>query len=233
MRDALPNTIPAWPSAVAGGSCVLIALLPMAPGVRAQGGDGAAMIFLALCGALVFLTPLRRLFFPDDIRDEPKARAAATFALLCAMSVLFPLARRYAPIPALSLRLSWSDEPFPISIAAVIALVGALVTIVPTWRAASGIVRSSLLAVLILAAFGLGSFFFLGRFYSVGPTEQVDPTPLVYLLQQCIEWGILVLLCHAATANRNVRRWVMSAMIVVLVLVWARQHTLPPLSDDE
>lgn len=205
----------------------------MAPGVRAQGGDSLSMLFVAACGVLALLTPLRRIFFPSGERDEPRARGASTFALLCAMSVLFPLARRYAPVESLALHFSWSEEPFPISLAALVALAGALLTIGPTLRVASGLVRASLGALLILAAFGLGSFYFLGRFYAVGPTEQVDPMPLVHLMQQSVEWGALVLLCHAASAHRKARLWVLSAMIVVLGLVWARQHSLPPLAEDE
>jgi len=201
--------------------------------VRAEGGDSLALLFVAACGVLVLLTPLRRIFFPADERDEPRARGASTFALLCAMSVLFPLARRYTPLQSLGLHFSWSEEPFLISIAALIAVAGALLTAAPTWRVCSGVVRASLLALAIVAAFGLGSFFFLGRFYAVGATLEVDPTPLVHLLQQAIEWGALVLLCHAASAHRKVRLWVMSAMIVALVLVWARQRSLPPLAEEE
>lgn len=235
MRDALPLVRPvrAWPSAVAAMCCVLIALLAVAPGVRAQSGEGLSLLFVAASGMLVLLSPLRRIFFPFDERNEPRARAAATFALACALSVLFPIARRYAPIESLALRFSGLEEPFPISLATALAVVGALLTIGPTWRAWSGIVRATFVALLILVALGLGSFWLLGRFYVVGATERVDPTPLVQLAQQAVEWGAVVLLCHAATAHRKVRLWIMSAMIVALVLVWARQQSLPPVVDDE
>ncbi len=215
---------------LAGVCCVLIGLLAAAPGVRAQGGDSVSLLFVALSGAVVLLSPLRNIFFPADERDEPRARNAATFALLCAMSVLFPLARyyHYAPFAHLGLHFSWADNPFPISLAAVIAVVGALLTWPSTMRLGSGVVRASVLTLAIVAIMGVGSFWFLGRFYQVSPTAEVDPTPLVYLLQQIVEWGALVLLCRAASSHPRGRRMVLGAMIVVLLLVWARQHTLPP-----
>ena len=233
--DAPPpaRVVSAWPAVLAAVCCVLIALLAIAPGVRAQGGEGISLLFVAASGILVLLSPLRRLFFPRDERDEPRARGAATFALACALSVLFPIARRYAPFESLALRVPGLEETFPISLASVVALGGALLTIGPTLRALSGIVRATVVALAILVALGLGSFWLLGRFYVVGATEQVDPTPLVQLVQQAIEWGAVILLCHAATTHRKVRGWILSAMIVMLLLVWARQQSLPPVVDDE
>ena len=218
---------------------LLIAALAAAPGVRAQGGDSASLLFLGVCAAVAFFSPLRRLFVPRDERDEPRARNASTFALLCAMSALFPLARRYAPVESLALKslapgaFTWTDDRFPISLAAAIALLGALITIGPTWRACSGVVRASALALATVAAFGVGSFFFLGRFYPVGPVETVDPTPLVHLLQQAVEWGALVLLCHAAVAHRKVRGWLLSALPIVLILVWAKHQGAAPPAEEE
>ncbi len=213
---------------------MLIALLALAPGVRAQGGDSVSLLFVALSGAVALLSPLRNIFFPSDERDEPRARNAAAFALLCAMSVLFPLARRYAPFSSLGLRFAWADDPFAISPAALVAVAGALLTWPATMRLGSGLVRASGLTLAIVAALGTGSFVLLSRFYSVGPIDaKVDPTQLVYLLQQVVEWGALVLLCRAASAHRGVRRLLLGALIVVLVLVWARQHALPPLKQDD
>jgi hypothetical protein len=241
-RDETARPLALWPSIVAGVCCGLVALLACAPGVRAQGGDNAALLFLALCAGVAFFSPLSRVFFPTEEDHEPTARNASTFALLCALSILFPLARNFAPFK--SLVISFADrgptladvDPIPISAATVLVIVGALATAPSVWRACSGVVRASALALAMVAALGLFAFELLSRFYPVGVVDKVvDPSPLILLLVQSVEWGALVLLAHAAVAHPLARRWVLRALPLVLLLVWARHFFAapPPVEEDE
>ncbi len=234
---AAPRAVPLWPSLLASACLGAIALLACAPSVQASAGDRAALLFLAFAAALWAYTPLNRQWNRAG-EDDAGARNAALVAVLAAASVLYPLARRFAtPVPeqgGLALRFAGLEEGFPISYAAVLAVVGALVVLIPTWRAASGLSRAVALALSCVAFFAWFSFRLLAPFYPVGATEVLDPTPLAHVGMQVVEFGALAILCHASVAHPGARRWVLRLLPLVLLAVWARhQFGAPPAEDEE
>ncbi len=86
-----------------------------------------------------------------------------------------------------------------------------------------------MLTVLVIATvLGFGSFKFLSGYYTVGVTEVLDPSPLVHLGMQVVEYGALALLCNAVGTHVVVRRWVLRVLPLVLLALWARHHFAPP-----
>jgi drug/metabolite transporter (DMT)-like permease len=86
--------------------------------VRATSADGATLLFLALCAALIGWTPLQKYFLDTDRFDRSRHNAA-TFALAAAMFVIYSLARRSGPEGGWSLRFAFlPDDGFVVPFAA-------------------------------------------------------------------------------------------------------------------
>src|SRR5690606_22275060 len=114
-------------------------------------------------------------------------------------------------------------------------VLGAILT-APCWgRNIQGWTRSLLAAAALLLVLAMAGFGLLARFYTVGPIEQLDPTPLPHLGMQLIEYLSLALLCNAAIAHPQVRRWCLRALPLLLLISWARQQFFtaePPDAQD-
>ncbi len=193
--------------------------------------DRLTLLILGLCGALCFWTPLLRFF-------EERADAA-TFALTLAMFVVYGMARRAGPTAETGWVLRFPllpDDSFAVSWAARVAVLGALVSM-PLWlRHMNGWTRAILGALGVVAALGLGSFTFLRGYYPVGAVDEVlNPTPLVHLWLQIVEYGALALLCSAVCAQAPSRRRVLRLLPLALLALWARHQFFPapPPPEDE
>jgi hypothetical protein len=242
---ASSRAVALWPSLLASACLAAIALLACAPSVQSTSADRAALLFLAVASALWAYSPLRHLWNRAEhssidgvaLADDAGARNAALAAALAAASVVYPLARRFAPeMPetgGLALRFPGLEEGFPISYAALVAIAGAIVVLFPTGRVLSGLTRAVALALGALAFFAAVSFQLLRPHYPVGATEVLDPTPLVHLGMQVVEFGALAILCHAAVAHAGVRRWLLRLLPLVLLGVLARHHFVAPPAEEE
>ncbi len=221
---------PAWPAHLAGGFLLLIALPAFDLGARASSGDCAALLFLGVCAFLIGWTPLRRYFE----RDDATGHNATTFALMAAMFTIYMLSRRLEPAGGPALKFAWSpDEPFPISYAAFISVLGALIVIWPTWKVCSGVTRAMGLAIVILSVLGAGTFWFLGHYFAVGPVDVLVPNPFVQLWMQAVEYGALAILCHAAASHIAARRWILRVLPLLLLALWARHQFSAPIVEDD
>lgn len=215
------------------GALSLLGLCLLALGdVRPTSGDQLTLFVLGVAalicvvGNVLGVNPLRRLF---------ASREAATWALMLAFFVVYGMARRAGPQDGWRLNTTLlPDTPLPIPYAARLVWLGALLSL-PAWsRALTAPTRAILASLLLVALFGLGSFLFLRRFYAVGETEILNPKPLLDTLLQASEYGALALCCTAAGANILVRRWVLSALPILLLMIWARHQFRPiPLKEDD
>jgi hypothetical protein len=194
-----------------------IALLGLSPTIQPTLADRLTLFLLALGGAVCFWTPVRRYF-------EERADAA-TFTVTMAMFIIYGLARQAGPNDGWSLTTRLlPDTPLAISYAARIAVVGAVLTAPLWWRNRNGWTRALLSAIAVVALLGLGIFWFLGRYYSIGETEVLDPSPLVRMLMQTVEFAALALVCSAACALTGTRRILLRVLPVVLLVLWARHQ---------
>jgi hypothetical protein len=209
-------------------SMVLLALLAFDPFkiIEPTPADKITLLFLGFTAAVLFWTPLRRNFESAD---------AATFALAAAFFIIYGLARRAGPDEGWALRFSaLPDDVFTISWAARIALAGALISAAMSRQRMSLFVRAALGACLIIGLFSLGIFLFLSRMYPVGATEVLDPTPLVHLLMQLIEYGAVAILCGVVGADLTARRIALKVLPLLLLALWARhQFAAAPIEEDE
>jgi hypothetical protein len=201
--------------------------------VRATSADGATLLFLALCAALIGWTPLKKYFLDADRFDRSRHNAA-TFALAAAMFVIYSLARRSGPEEGWSLRFAFlPDDVFVVPFAARIVMAAALLVLILHWKVLSGWTRALVIGAGIIAAWALFSFRLLSGYFPVGVTETLDPTPLVTTLLQLVEYVALGILCSAATAHPAVRRWILRLLPLVLLALWARHHWALPVVEEE
>ena len=222
-----------WPALLATCALLVICATAFSGAAAASSADCAALFFVALCGAVAFWPRWSRHFWqPTD-----GARDAATFALLAAMFVIYPLARNVGPGEKWALHFALTGEDaFPISYAACVVMLAAPIAWFGQRRArvATGLLPAIGAALGILAFFGVFSFRFLSNFYVVGATEELDPTPLVHLLLQCVEFGALSIVCGVAMNDLAVRKTVLRALPLLLLALWARhQFAAPPVEDAE
>ena len=214
-------------SLVAAFTLLLLALLAFDPfrvGGIASVADKVSLLFLAVCAAVFFWTPLRRHFQNAD---------AATFAFAVAWFVIYGIAARGGPAEGFELRFAALESSFPISYAARIAVVGALTAAALNRRALSAFARAALGAFLVLGVFVLGSFLLLARFYPVGETAQLNPRPLVHTLLQLIEYGAVATLCAVAAAETRVREVLFKLLPPLLLALWLRHHFAAPIAEDD
>jgi hypothetical protein len=188
--------------------------------------DRVTLLTLAVLGAVCFWTPLLRYF-----NERPDA---ATFALTAALFIVYGIARRAGPDEGWALRLAaLPDDPFIISWAARVVVLGAILAAPLWWRQVSFWTRSLLTASAIVLAIGLGTFVFLRRYYPpVAETEIVNPKLLVDVVLQAVEYSALALLCNAVCLHPTARRWALRALPLVLLALWARHQFAPPVETE-
>ena len=215
-------------AAIATVALALLIVLAFSTEARPTQADRIALLGLAVLTAICFWTPLYRW--------AEAQHGVATFALTAAMFIVYGLARQVTPPDdrgALKFA-SLPEDVFAVSYAAYIVVAGALLT-APFWlRSLYGWTKSVLLVLGIITVLGFGSFKFLSGYYTVGVTEVLDPTPLVHLGMQVIEFGSLALLCNAVCAHGGMRRWVLRALPLILLALWARHQFGPaPVEEEE
>jgi type IV secretory pathway VirB2 component (pilin) len=194
-----------------------ISLLGLAPTVQPTLADRLTVFLLTLTGAICFWAPVRRYF--------EKRADAATFAVSLAMFIVYGLARQAGPTEGWSLTTGLlPGTRLTISYAARIALAGAVVTAPLWWRNRNDWTRALLAAIGVVALLGSGIFWFLGRYYTVGEIEVLDPTPLVRMLMQSLEFAALALVCSAACALAAPRRILLRLLPVMLLALWTRHQ---------
>lgn len=184
-----------------------------------MGPDRATLWFLFLCAVIAQV--------PALFARLRASRDASTWALLCAFFVLFHLADRAGPRDAWSLTFPFApDDPVDISYATRIVVVGAIVSCLG-WLRRGGPEKSVVVALGLVGALGLGSFFFLGNYFEVGADKTLAPQPMATLLVQAVAYGALALCCRAATEDEKVRTLALRALPVALFIVAVRHQIAP------
>lgn len=218
------------PSFFALGTLFGVALLALFPDgtllpPSARLSEKTALLFLVVTFLVALAPRLQRKLFEN--------RDAATFLLICAAFILFHIAERAGPRDGFSLRFAaLPDDTFPVSYALRLAVFGAILS-VPAWIRGGGPQKAIGAALLIIAAFGIGSFLLLARFYPTGATEILDPTPLPPLFLQMLGYGAIAALCRAVTQSDAATRLALRAMPLVLFVVWAKMQLIAPVVAPE
>lgn len=211
-------------ASIATVALALIALLALSSAAQPTHADRAMLLCLAILGAVCLWTPLSRWCAAAD--------GSGTFALTAGMFILYGMARQ---TPAGNTALHFSvlpDDSFPVSCAAFVVVLGALIT-APFWyRGVTGWTKAVALGAALLTAIGFFSLKFLGGYYPVGATEVVNPTAFVHLGMQAVEYTALALLCNAATMHPTTRRWALRVLPAILLLVWLRHHFSKPPAEE-
>jgi len=213
-------------AALAAGFLLLLWALAFLPGETSR-ADVLTPFVLGIAAMFLFWTPLSRHF---EFQEN-----AAMFALTAAMFVIYSLARRVGPDDGWALSFAWlglPDDRFVVPYASRIVVLGALCTAPLWWENMQGWTRSLLGGAVLLLVLAAISFRLLASFYKVGPVEQLDPTPLPHLGMQIVEYFCLALLCNAAAAHPNVRRWALRALPILLLVLWARLQFFSPAPLD-
>lgn len=214
--------------ALAGVALLALAPFPDASSLAGpqMGPDRATLWFLFACALL--------LWIPTVFARLKASRDASTWALLSVFFVLFHIADRAGPSEGWALTFSFlPDDPIPLSYAARVVVVGALCSF-PLWLRRGGPEKAIVAALVLVAAFGVGSLWFLGHYYPINPDE-LSPRPTVTLLLQSLTYACLALCCRAATEGERTRGFVLKTLSIVLFLVAARHQFSPiaPPKDDQ
>ena len=220
-----PNPLFAIPALIALALVAALALFPDARlfGPDKMGPDKLTLLFLAVC-FLVALVPAFARYFIDN-------RDAATGAVLVASVILFHLAERAGPPAGAGFGIDWSltpDNPLAISYAMRVVVFGALLS-AGAWaaRGGGGPARAFVAGLLGLGLIGAVMFSLLSRFYEVGIAATLDPTSLGTLMIQIVGYACVALCARAATATPALRSFVLKAMPIMLLIVWARHQFAP------
>ncbi len=218
------------PSFLALGTLFGVALLALFPSgtllpQSARLSEKTALLFLAVTFLVALVPRLQRKLLEN--------RDAATFLLICAAFVLFHIAERAGPRDGFSLQFAaLPGDAFPVSYALRLAVLGSILS-VPAWIRDGGPHKAMGAALVVIAAFGVGSFLLLARFYPVGATEILDPTPLPPLFLQILGYGSVAALCRAVTKSERATRLALRAMPLVLLFVWAKMQFVAPATLPE
>ena len=214
---------PLWAAAVSLVAIFAVIALAFSGAAKPGLADQVTLPALALFAALFGYLPLLR-----RLRED---RDAASFALCAALFVVYGLARRF--VPANTPALHFFGDDFPIPCAAFAVLLGALLG-APAWlKNFNGWTRTVLVALALLALLGFASFRFLASFYPVGTTATLDPTNLVHLGMQVVEFGALALCCAAVAAHATTRRLALIVLPALLLALWARHHFMAAPAEEE
>lgn len=227
VEEIAPALSPLF-AAPAALALLAIGALAFSGDARATSGDKVTLLFLGVLALFAWL-PLPRLQM--FLR---RADAASFFLTACAF-IVYGLARQVAPAHGFALRFSLLDDSFVLPYAEYAALFGALFSAPLWWKHRSGWTNALLGALVLIAVFAAGGFWFLGRYLTVGETEELDPRAMIATLLQVVEFALLTLCCAAVTAHPKTRVLALRVLPVVLLLLWAR-HTFfaaPPVEDAD
>jgi hypothetical protein len=216
---------PLWAAALPLLSLLGICALALSSAAKPALADQVTLPILAIMAALFGYAPFLR-----RVREQ---HDATSFAFCAAMFVVYGLSRRVTGENGPSLTLI--GEAYPISYAALLVVIGALIG-APAWlKNMSGWTRALLGALLLVALLAFAIFRFLTGFYEVGTTVAVglDPTSLAYLGMQLVEYGALALCCSAVAANARTRHLFLIILPALLLLLWARYRMMPAPAEEE
>lgn len=214
-----------WTGWCAVGALWLVGLLALLPDVSGDFSVPLTLFVLLLTSIIVCWTPVC-----DKLREHSDV---ATFCVTAVMFIIYGLARRFDGGASLTIHSGiFVGDEFAISPAAILIFIGAIIS-APSWmRQFRGWANAVLVALLTLAVLGFASFWFLSRYYTVGATEILDPTPLLPLAMNVLEFFILTLVCVAACAADNTRKVLLKSIPIMLVFLFCR-HAFMHTGGDE
>lgn len=166
----------------------------------------------------------------DKLQEHPDV---AIFCISAVMFIVYSLARRFDGGLSLTVHSGvFVGDEYAISPAAILVFIGAVLS-APSWmRQFRGWTNAVIVALMTLAVLGFGSFWFLSRFYTVGATDILDPTPLLPLAMNVLEFFFLTLVCAASCAEDKTRKVLLKSLPIMLILLFAR-HAFTHAGGDE
>jgi len=193
----------------------LVGLLALLPDVSGDFSVPLTFFILLLASFIVCWTP-----FCEKLE---KHSDVAMFCVTAVMFIVYGLARRFDGGVALTVHSGiFVGDEYSISPAAIVVFAGAVLS-APAWtRQFRGWAKAVVIALLTLAVLGFGSFWFLGQYYTVGATEILDPTPLLPLAMNVLEFFFLTLVCVAACAGATTRKVLLKSIPIMLILLFGR-----------
>ena len=204
-----------WTGWCAVGALWLVGLLALLPDASGDFSIPLTFFVLLLASIIVCWTPIC-----DKLQEHPDV---AIFCISAVMFIVYGVARRFDGGLSLTVHSGiFEGDTYAISPAAIVVFIGAALS-APSWmRQFRGWAIAVIIALLTLAAFGLGSFLFLSRYYTVGATDLLDPTPLLPLAMNGMEFFFLTLVCVGACAANNTRKVLLRSLPIMLLLLCGR-----------
>lgn len=208
-----------WTSWCAAGALWLVGVLALLPDVSGDVSVPFTLLTLALTALIICWTPVF-----EKLQENPDA---ATFCVTAAMFIIYGLARRFDGGFDLTVHSGiFAGDEYSLSPAAILVFAGAVLS-APSWLGRfHGWAKAVIAALLALAVLGFGGFWFLSRYYTAGPTEILDPTPLLPLVMNLLEFFFLALVCVAACAGVQTRKVLLRSLPILLILLWGRHAFL-------
>jgi hypothetical protein len=215
-----------WTGWCAVGALWLVGILALLPDVSGDFSVPLTLFVLLLASIIVCWTPVC-----DKLQEHPDV---ATFCVTAVMFIVYGLARRFDGGASLTIHSGiFVGDEYVISPAAILIFIGAIIS-APSWiRQFRGWVNAVVVALLTLAVLGFASFWFLSRYYTVGATEILDPTPLLPLAMNILEFFFLTVVCVAACAANNTRKVLLKSIPIMLFLLWGRHAFIHSPGGDQ
>jgi hypothetical protein len=215
-----------WTGWCAVGALWLVGLLALLPDVSGDFSVPLTLFVLLLASIIVCWTPVC-----DKLREHSDV---ATFCVTAVMFIVYGLARRFDGGASLTVHSGiFAGDEYTISPAAILVFIGAVLS-APAWiRQFRGWASAVIFALLALAILGFGSFWFLSQYYTIGPTEILDPTPLLPLVMNLLEFFFLTLVCVGACAADNTRKVLLKSLPIMLFLLWGRHAFIHSAGGDQ
>ena len=223
----LPKSRPLlWTGWFAVGTVWLVGLLALVPEVSDDFSIPLTLLVLLIGAVVVGWTPLcSKLEKYSDI---------AMFGVTAAMFVIYGLARRFDGGLAQTVHSGiFMGDEYALSPAAFLVFAGAVLSLPAWWRHFRGWLKAVIIALLTLAILGFGSFWFLGLHYPVGAVERLDPTPLLPLAMNLLEFFFLTLVCIGACATETMRKVLLRSFPILLLLLFCRHTFIQPVGGDQ
>ncbi|MEO6908530.1 MAG: hypothetical protein ABI210_11630 [Abditibacteriaceae bacterium] len=204
-----------WTGWCAVGALWVVGLLALLPDTSGDLSIPLTFFVLLLASIIVCWTPVY-----DKLREHPDV---ATFCVTAVMFIVYGVARRFDGGLSLTVHSGiFVGDEYAISPAAILVFIGAVLS-APIWiRQFRGWANAMIVALLALTVLGFGSFWFLSQYYTVGLTDILDPTPLLPLAMNLLEFFFLTLVCVAACAADNTRKVLFKSLPIMLILLWGR-----------